>query len=138
MKFSPHYDMSHKVKPNKLMIFPSIVSPLALIAFLKTLMWASWSISFTYVGYWNFQCGNLLVGSIELESISLWREYPWRCQPFIKANRSIKWQSSKWVLIMWSSSWQSSIRRTSRQFSTWLWIWISPYKVVGLEHYYHR
>jgi hypothetical protein len=52
-----------KVKPNRFVILASIVSPLTLIVFLKTLMWASWSISFTYVGYRSFWYGILLVGS---------------------------------------------------------------------------
>jgi hypothetical protein len=34
-----------------------------------------------------------------------WHEYPW---------------------IKWSSSWQSSIRQTSKQFSIRLWMWINP------------
>jgi hypothetical protein len=37
-----------------LMILASTISPLALISFLKTLMWISRSVSFIYVGYWSF------------------------------------------------------------------------------------
>jgi len=70
-KFLPHFKMLfHKMKPNKLMILASIVSPLARIAFLKILMWASRSIFFMYVGYWNFWYENLLVGLDELEPIN--------------------------------------------------------------------
>jgi hypothetical protein len=62
-KFSPHFEMFYcKVKPNKLMILTSIVSPLAFIYFLKNMMWALGLVSFTYVGYWSFRYGSLLVG----------------------------------------------------------------------------
>jgi len=45
------------------MIPASTVSKLALIAFLKILMWASILVSFMYLGYWNFRYGSLLVSS---------------------------------------------------------------------------
>jgi len=61
-KFSPHSEIFYcKVKPNRLMISTSTISPLAFIVFLKNMMWALGLVSFAYVGYWSFRYGSLLV-----------------------------------------------------------------------------
>ncbi len=84
----PHSKMlSCKVKPNRLMILAFMVSMLALITFLKTLMWTLGSISFTYVRYWGFQYGSWrapksLVGPtwrsnyVELRKVGTWGSLP--------------------------------------------------------------
>ncbi len=131
-KFSPHFKiLSFKVKPNMLMSI-SIVSPLALIVFLKNLMWAWRSISFTYVGYCNFIYNNLLVSS----GIITTDGYPYLRVKWWPSICSIKWikrWSFKWVSIRWSSSKQSS----TRWISIGCWCEIT-FLVVGVASLHHR
>ncbi len=100
-KFSPHFEMpSHKMKPNKLMISASTVSPLSLIVFLKTLIWnikisilhVCWILKFLiwqFIGWFKSDCNWW---------VPWWHEHFWiRCWPSIKSNRWIKRWSSWWV-----------------------------------------
>jgi hypothetical protein len=122
--------LSFKMKPNILMISTSTISPLGSYCLFENsdvnikinILHVCWILKFLLWQFINWSRSNCN------QWLQWWHEYPWiRCWPSIKSNKWIRWWSSRWVSIKWSCSKQSSIRWTSKWFSTWLWMWINPF-----------